>query len=101
SIDATTAFICAIAFPDRIEVLGSFSSGIRRYSVPITSADMTKEVRLFRQTGEKRTTLEYLDHSQQLYDWLIRPLESELIRHKIQTLVFVPGGALRELRLDF
>jgi len=65
--------------------------------VPITSADMTKEVRLFRQTVEKRTTLEYLDHSQQLYDWLIRPLESELIRHKIQTLVFVPDGALRTI----
>jgi CHAT domain-containing protein len=48
---------------------------------------MTKEVRLFRQTVEKRTTLEYLDHSQQLYDWLIRPLESELIRQKIKTLV--------------
>ena len=58
---------------------------------------MTKEVRLFRRTVEKRTTLEYLDHSQQLYDWLIRPLESELIRHKIQTLVFVPDGALRTI----
>jgi CHAT domain-containing protein len=77
--------------------LASFSSGIQRYSVPITSADMTKEVRLFRQTVEKRTTLEYLDHSQQLYDWLIRPLESELIRQKIQTLVFVPDGALRTI----
>jgi CHAT domain-containing protein len=46
---------------------------------------------------EKRTTLEYLEHSQQLYDWLIRPLESELIRQKIQTLVFVPDGALRTI----
>ena len=97
TIDPTTAVIYPIAFPDRIEILASFTSGIRRYSVPITSADMTKEVRLFRQTVEKRTTLEYLDHSQQLYDWLIRPLESELIRHKIQTLVFVPDGALRTI----
>src|SRR5689334_6770142 len=63
----------------------------------MTSAAMTTEVRLFRRTVEKRTTLEYLSPAQQLYDWLIRPLESELIRQKIKTLVFVPDGALRTI----
>jgi CHAT domain-containing protein len=70
---------------------------MQRYSVPITAEALTKEVRLFRATVEKRTTLEYLEHAQQLYDWLIRPLESELIRQKIQTLVFVPDGVLRTI----
>jgi tetratricopeptide (TPR) repeat protein len=90
TISPTTAVIYPIVFSDRTELLASFSSGMLRYSVPITSEALTKEVRLFRRTVEKRTTLEYLSHSQQLYDWLIRPLESELIRHKIETLVFVP-----------
>jgi CHAT domain-containing protein len=97
TISPTTAVIYPIVFSDRTELLASFSSGMLRYSVPITSEALTKEVRLFRRTVEKRTTLEYLSHSQQLYDWLIRPLESELIRHKIETLVFVPDGALRTI----
>jgi CHAT domain-containing protein/Tfp pilus assembly protein PilF len=97
TISPTTAVIYPIVFPDRTEILASFSSGIQRYSVPVTSVELTKAVRSFRRTVEKRTTLEYLDHSQQLYDWLVRPLESELIRQKIQTLVFVPDGALRTI----
>ena len=97
TIDPTTAVIYPIVFPDRTEILASFRSGMQRYSVPITSDELTKEVRAFRRRVEKRTTLEYLTHSQQLYDWLIRPLELELIRQKIQTLVFVPDGALRTI----
>jgi CHAT domain-containing protein/Tfp pilus assembly protein PilF len=97
TISPTTVVIYPIVFPDRTEVLASFGSGMQRYSVPITAEALTKEVRLFRRTVEKRTTLEYLPPSQQLYDWLIRPLESELIRQKIQTLVFVPDGALRTI----
>ncbi|HET8722189.1 MAG TPA: tetratricopeptide repeat protein, partial [Nitrospira sp.] len=97
TISPSTVVIYPIVFADRTELLASFSSGMRRYSVPVTSVELTKVVRSFRRTVEKRTTLEYLEYSQQLYDWLIRPLESDLIRHKIQTLVFVPDGALRTI----
>jgi CHAT domain-containing protein/Tfp pilus assembly protein PilF len=97
TVSPTTAVIYPIVFPDRTEILASFSTGMQRYTVPVTSEAVTKEVRLFRRNVEKRTTLEYLPHSQQIYDWLIRPLESELIRQKIQTLVFVPDGALRTM----
>ena len=97
TISPTTAVIYPIVFPDRTELLVSLSTGMVRYSVPITPAALTEEVRAFRRTVEKRTTLEYRSHAQQLYDWLIRPLESELIRHKIQTLVFVPDGPLRTI----
>src|SRR5262249_24475156 len=96
-IDPTTAVIYPIVFTNRTELLVSLSTGMIRHSVPITSAVLTEEVRAFRRTVEKRTTLEYVSHSQQIYDWLIRPPESELIRHKIQTLVFVPDGALRTI----
>jgi len=96
-VSPTTAIVYPIVFPDRTELLVSFSSGLVRYSVPLSAGALTEEVRAFRKTVEKRTTLEYLEHAQQLYDWLIRPLESELIRHKIETLVVVPDGALRTI----
>jgi CHAT domain-containing protein len=44
---------------------------------------------------EKRTTREYLPHAQALYDWLVRPLETDLKSLPIDTLVFVPDGPLR------
>jgi CHAT domain-containing protein len=65
--------------------------------VPVGADALTKEIRLFRRTVEKRTTREYLPHAQQLYDWLIRPLEPEFAQQQITTLVFVPDSALRTI----
>ena len=71
-----------------------------RISVPVTAEVLTQEVRAFRRLVEKRTTREYLPHAQQLYDWLIRPLESELVHLKIETLVLVPDGVLRTIPIS-
>ena len=54
-------------------------------------------MRELRRKLEKRTTREYLPHAQKLYDWLIRPLEADLTTFPIDTLVFVPDGALRTI----
>ncbi len=37
------------------------------------------------------------EQSQQVYDWLIRPVEAELANSNIKTLVFVLDGALRNI----
>ncbi len=97
AVSPTTAVLYPIVFPDRTELLVSLPSGFVRLSVPVTAKELTQEVRLFRRSLEKRTTLEYLPHAQQLYTWLIRPLEPELSRLKIDTLVFVPDGVLRTI----
>lgn len=97
TVSPATAVIYPIVFPDRTELLVSLPTGLMRVSVPITAPDLTKEVRAFRKLVEKRTTREYLPHAQQLYDWLIHPLESELIQQKVHTLVFVPDGVLRTI----
>jgi CHAT domain-containing protein len=54
-------------------------------------------VTVLRNALEERDPLRYLQHAQQLYAWLIQPLEAELAAQHIQTLVFVPDGALRLL----
>jgi CHAT domain-containing protein len=95
-----TAVIYPIVFPKRTELLVSLPTGLMRVSVPITAPVLTQEVRAFRRLVEKRTTREYLPHAQQLYDWLIRPLESDLIRLKIRTLVLVPDGVLRTIPMS-
>ncbi|MBW4510715.1 MAG: CHAT domain-containing protein [Scytonematopsis contorta HA4267-MV1] len=35
--------------------------------------------------------------SQQLYKWLIKPVEAELKKSKVKTLVFIPDGTLRNI----
>ncbi|TKB71166.1 MAG: CHAT domain-containing protein [Nitrospira sp.] len=97
SLVANTAVIYPILFPTRLELLVSLPSGMMRIAVPVGAEALTKEIRLFRRTVEKRTTREYLPHAQQLYDWLIRPLESEFAKQRIATLVFVPDSALRTI----
>jgi CHAT domain-containing protein len=51
--------------------------------------------RRFRQALQDDAARRYLQHAQRLYDWLIRPLEASLTSLNIDTLVFVPDGALR------
>ncbi|WP_445633620.1 hypothetical protein NSTC745_05307 [Nostoc sp. DSM 114161] len=38
--------------------------------------------------------------SQQLYDWLIKPVESELKNSKVNTLVFIPDGSLQNIPMS-
>jgi len=94
-----TAVIYPIMFTSRLELLMSLPSGLKRISVPVTADRLTQEIRAFRRLVEKRTTREYLPHARQLYDWLVRPLEPDLSKLQITTLVFVPDSALRTIPL--
>ncbi len=98
-LSSDTAVIYPIMFSSRLELLMSLPSGLKRISVPVTAERLTQEIREFRRLIEKRTTREYVPHAQQLYDWLIRPLETDLSRLNITTLVFVPDSALRTIPL--
>jgi CHAT domain-containing protein/predicted negative regulator of RcsB-dependent stress response len=93
----TTAILYPIILPDRLELLVSVGGQLQRQTVPIDQIAFTQEVRAFRKFLEKRTTNQYKPHAQQLYDWLIRPINSELKQAGIDTLVIVPDGALRTI----
>jgi CHAT domain-containing protein len=89
--------IYPILLPERTELLLSLPGGLQRITVPVTAERLTQEVRALRRLLEKSATREYLPHAQQLYDWLIRPLEPALASTTIDTLVFVPDGPLRTI----
>jgi CHAT domain-containing protein len=93
----TTAVVYLIPLRDRTETLVSLPAGLRRVKARVTADQLTETVHAFREHLEKRTTSEYLAESWQLYDWLIRPLEPIFEQNKIDTLVFVPDGALRTI----
>lgn len=93
----TTAILYPIILPDRLELLVSVAGQLHRQTVPIDQIAFTQEIRTFRKLLEKRTTNQYKPHAQQLYDWLIRPINKNLERAEIDTLVIVPDGALRTI----
>jgi CHAT domain-containing protein len=97
TIVPSTAVVYPILLPGRTELLVSLPGGLQQFIVPVGMDRLTQEIRELRRKLEKRTTREYLPHAQQLYHWLIRPLETALARFPIDTLVFVPDGPLRTI----
>ena len=96
----TAAVVYIIPLRDRTETIISLPSGLHRVKSAVSEEQLTETVRSFRVHLEKRTTSEYLVESRQLYDWLIRRIEPILEQSKIDTLVFVPDGALRTIPMS-
>jgi CHAT domain-containing protein len=91
----TAVIIYPILLADRTELLVSLRQGLKQYTVPVTAEHLERVVRHFRQALQANNRRRYLRHAQRLYNWLIRPLESDLANLPVKTLVFVPDGALR------
>ena len=92
-----TTVLYPILLQDRIEMLLSLPSGIKRVSMPISSEKLKDEVNEFRFELESRETEDYLPYAQRLYQWLIAPLLPLFNAEKISTLVIVPDGVLRTI----
>ncbi|HEY9798555.1 MAG TPA: CHAT domain-containing protein, partial [Leptolyngbyaceae cyanobacterium] len=66
--------------------------------VPVTREQVLKVAQEFRSTVTNvRNNLGYLSPSQQLYQWLVAPLEADLQAQKVNNLVFVMDTGLRSL----
>jgi CHAT domain-containing protein len=90
------AVVYLIPLADRVEILLTTRQGMRRIkSEGVGSDQLTKQTREFRRRLETRATHRYFASAKQLYQWLIKPIEPTLQAEKVDTLVFVPDGALR------
>lgn len=97
---ANTVVLYPVLLEDRLELLLTTDAGIEQIAVPVERARLVDLVRDFRLNIEENAgTDDYLRQAQQLYDLLLRPLEPELARHRVETLVFVPDGPLRTIPL--
>ncbi|MBD2410971.1 CHAT domain-containing protein [Nostoc calcicola FACHB-3891] len=95
-----TAVIYPIILADRVEVI-----------VKLPHIEQLHHYRTYKAKSEVETVLEQLQKklkqrytfsdrqalSQQVYNWLIEPLEADLAQSQIKTLVFVLDGSLRNI----
>lgn len=112
AIDDGTALIYAIILPKRLAVIVALANRpLQLYETPLQTANKTpnsgsQEIasvvgELLRNTLNGVITVDPsrnemdLRPNQQLYDWLIRPLEPTLKSNSIETLVFVLDSGLR------
>lgn len=92
---STALIIYPILLADRTELLLDFPDGtMKRRVVPVSLSELSRQVAELRKFLEKRTTHEYRTPAKKLYHWLIEPIKQELATSDIDTLVFVPDGAL-------
>jgi CHAT domain-containing protein len=98
NISQSAAVIYLIPLPTRTELLVSLPSGrLERFKADVPEDKLTETVRLFRLNLEDRSTESYIEQAQQLYSWLIKPLEPLMANARLDTMVFVPDGALRTI----
>lgn len=98
--DQTAAVIYPVILPDRLEVILKLPTqpNLRRYTTKKSQAEVEKTLEQLRQyLKEPDRTNDVQQLSQQVYSWLIQPLETELEKMQVTKLVFVLDGGLRQI----
>jgi CHAT domain-containing protein/Flp pilus assembly protein TadD len=97
-IDPQAAVVYPIVLADRLEVIVRIPQHpLHHYTSFVSKAELDHTARMLRQTLVIRSKRQFRPIARQLYDWLIRPIDSDLRQSHIKTLVFVLDGSLRNL----
>jgi len=90
-----TAAVYPLILEDRLEiVLITANSNPIHISQPVTAVELSSTVAAL-QNKLKTDTLLPTAEAQQLYTWLIRPIEDTLTQQNIQNIIYLPDGVLR------
>jgi filamentous hemagglutinin family protein len=95
--------IYALSQPDQLELILVLPEGapIRKSIPTANAAALKKTLDEFRQTvTNPRSSTAYLTSAQQLYQWMIAPLEPELKKLGIDTLIFCMDAGLRTIPMS-
>ncbi|MEO0948270.1 MAG: CHAT domain-containing protein [Cyanobacteria bacterium J06641_5] len=99
-LDPQAAIIYPILLADRVEIVLSVpGQPLASYRSEVGRDEFLPKLRRW-QAALKNPTREHLPTSQQLYDWLLRPLAADLARQDLQTLTFVLDGPLRNVPMS-
>ena len=94
NIAPKTATIYPIMLPDRLVLLVGMGNDIYHRTVPVAAIEVQKNARTLAKLLRRRRS-QYRESAQQLYQWLIEPIDDLLQSRKINTLVVVPDSELR------
>ncbi|MFB2879114.1 CHAT domain-containing protein [Floridanema aerugineum] len=99
-LDVKAAIIYPVILPDRLEIIVSLpQKPLKNYKISISQNQVESTINQLEQALAIRHSNqeERLQISQQVYDWLIRPMKADLQASGVQTLVFISDGSLRNI----
>lgn len=83
---------------DRLELILVPAKGdVIRRTVKVKREAINQLIVKFRSEVRDPSSLDVLDSSQQLYQWLIAPIAADLQRAGVETIIYAPDGQLRYL----
>lgn len=89
--------IYTIILPETTHVLFQQGEAIKSITIDITQPQLEELVRQWRYSLEDQTEENYLALSKRMYDLLIKPIQSELSKKRLTTLIFVNDGILKNV----
>jgi len=97
--DLESAIVYPIVLQDRFEIILKLpQQPLRRYSKPFDNLERVQRILTrLNLTLTQINSLETLPLAQQVYDWIIEPIASDLANEKIKTLVFVLDNPLQNI----
>ncbi|MFK8186463.1 MAG: CHAT domain-containing protein [Phormidesmis sp.] len=98
-LDSEAATIYPIVLPDRVEVIASLpGQPLQHYRTWQSEENTNRTITdLFQNFNPALSSRKRLRLSQQIYDWLIQPIEESLKNNEVSTLVFVLDGKFRNI----
>lgn len=104
TLSSETAIIRTVIFENRMAITLTLRDKHRKllsklFWVNQSASQINNLVNQFRIYLERRSDLsqKYLSQSQILYDWIIRPIYSDLTSNNIENLIFIHDGLLRSI----
>ena len=98
-VSPRAAVVYPVMLRRRTELLVSTPEGIERYVAEVGRRELESLARRFRAALQRADSEQHLALGRQLYDWLLAPWLDALQARGVDTLVFVPDGALRGIPL--
>jgi len=97
--NSTAAIFYPIILPTQLQVIVKLpNQPLKNYSINVTQAEVEKVATNLRSILVNPTATRAIkNQSQTIYNWLIKPVELELSANKVDTLVFVLDGVLRNI----
>jgi len=93
-----SALLYPIEFADHITILLVLSNEIKEFSINVDMEHFQIwAIRFTERVQDISRTYQFKPYAIDIYDWLIRPVENELIEKSIKSLYIVPDGIIRTI----
>jgi CHAT domain-containing protein len=100
NLGTNSALLYPLILRDRIElVLFTRNAPPINRTTTLKQTELEQAVKSFRAAIQQRNSQDIRQPAQQLYNWLIKPIETDLQQANIKTLIYAPDGQMRYVPL--